>query len=41
MRARTRAHVSWSDIDERPCGTGKYQSLVLPGEGLAVERYGR
>lgn len=33
MRARAHVRVSWLDIDERPCGTGKYQSLVLPDEG--------
>lgn len=29
-----RACVSWLDIDERPCGTRKYQSLVLPTKDL-------
>lgn len=27
VHARAHARVSWLDIDERPCGTGKYQSL--------------
>lgn len=29
-----RTRVSWFDIDERPCGTRKYQSLVLSTKDL-------